>query len=94
MTANRADAEPTTPEPVLLARLRAHFDNAPALLPVVEQEFAIYERPNLHLTVEEVLAEPGRHANLIGVLVLEEYQKPGWPCSPVRRQRSTSRRAQ
>jgi hypothetical protein len=71
-----ADALANTSEPVLLARLRAHFDNDPALLPVVEQEFALYERPNLHLTVEELLAEPGRQASLTGILVLEQYQEP------------------
>src|SRR5262245_28823528 len=75
MTAATAE-DSKTAEPVLLTRLRAHFDCDPALLPVVEQDFAIYERPNLHLTVEEVLAEPGRRTDLIGILVLDEYQEP------------------
>src|SRR5262245_60676090 len=68
MTAVHANDVSTADEPVFLARLRAHFRSDPALLPVVEQDFAIYERPNLHLTVEEALAEPGRQSDLIGVL--------------------------
>ena len=75
MTAVPADAGSTAAEPVLLARLRAHFDADPASLPVVEQDFAVYDRPNLHLTVEELLAQPGRQTELIGVLVLEQYQE-------------------
>src|SRR5436190_15210748 len=75
MTAVPADAVSTAAEPTLLTRLRAHFDSDPASLPVVEQDFAIYDRPNLHLTVEELLAQPGRQTELIGVLVLEQYQE-------------------
>ena len=44
----------------LLKRLRRHFGREPAELPVVEQSFAYYERPNLHLALEELLREPGR----------------------------------
>jgi hypothetical protein len=62
-------------EPTLLRRLRRHFDGDPAELPVVEQEFAVYERPNLHLALEETLAEPRRRAEQIGVLVLEQYRE-------------------
>lgn len=68
-------AESTAAEPVLLTRLRAHFDCDPSSLPVVEQDFAIYDRPNLHLTVEELLAQPGRQTELIGVLVLQQYNE-------------------
>jgi hypothetical protein len=32
-------------EPVLLRRLRDHFGGDPADLPVIEQNFAAYERP-------------------------------------------------
>jgi hypothetical protein len=56
MSAIRADAISNSAEPGFLTRLRAHFDTDPAALPVVEQDFAIYDRPNLHLTVEELLA--------------------------------------
>jgi hypothetical protein len=60
-------------EPALLRRLRSHFGGDPSTLPVVEQTFAGYERANLHLALVEMLAEPQRRANLVGVLVLEEY---------------------
>jgi hypothetical protein len=56
-----------------LRRLRDHFGGDPATLPVVEQHFALYERANLHLAMEEVLAEPKRHSELVGVVALEEY---------------------
>jgi hypothetical protein len=39
----------------------------------VEQHFDFYERPNLHLAVEELLEKPQSKAELIGVVVPEEY---------------------
>jgi cell division protease FtsH len=62
------------PEPILLKRLRAHFGQEPGRLPVLEQQFAPYERPNLHLALEEMLREPQRQAELLGVLSLEPYR--------------------
>jgi len=62
------------PEPGLLKRLRRHLRADPAKLPVVEQHFEFYERPNLHLAVEELLEGPQSRAELIGVVVPEEYQ--------------------
>jgi hypothetical protein len=61
-------------EPRLLRQLRRHFGTDPAELPIVEQEFAVYERPNVHLALEAMLAEPGRRAEQIGVLVLDQYR--------------------
>ncbi len=63
-------------DPVLLRYLRKHFDAEPADLPVVEQHFGVHERPNLHLALEEMLQSPGRQAQLVGVLPLEEYSSP------------------
>lgn len=63
----------TSDEPVLLGRLRSHFDGDPSTLPVIEQEFASYERANVQLAIEEMLREPRRHSDLLGVIVLEEY---------------------
>jgi len=60
-------------EPGLLKRLRAHFRADPAKLPVVEQNFAFYERPNLHLAIEELFNPPEWNAKLIGIVVPEEY---------------------
>jgi hypothetical protein len=62
--------------PVLLRRLRKHFDAEPADLSVVEQHFGLHDRPNLHLAIEEVLGEPGRSAELVGVLASDEYCSP------------------
>jgi hypothetical protein len=63
-----------TAEPELFARLRTHFGTEPSRLPVVEQGFQFYHRPNLHLAIQELLAESGRDATLIGVIVAQEYQ--------------------
>jgi hypothetical protein len=61
-------------EPGLLKRLRSHFGGDPSGLPVLEQHFQFYERPNLHLAVEEVLQGSGRRAELIGLVISEEYR--------------------
>jgi cell division protease FtsH len=53
----------------LLRRLRKHFGADPAALPVLEHTVAEYERPNLHLAVEELVAE----ADLFGIVVPEDY---------------------
>lgn len=58
--------------PVLLRQLREHFKGNPAKLPVIEQQFAPYERPNLHLAVEELLNEPARQTGLVGIVVDED----------------------
>jgi hypothetical protein len=62
--------------PLLLRRLRKHFDAEPADLPVVEQHFDLHDRPNLHLAIEEMLGDRGRPAELVGVLALAEYHNP------------------
>jgi hypothetical protein len=56
-----------------LKRLRNWFDCDPAELPVIEQNFATYERPNLHLAIEELMQEPGREGQLLGIVVPDEY---------------------
>jgi hypothetical protein len=62
--------------PVLLRRLRKHLDLEPDNLPVIEQSFAQYERPNLHLAVEEMLGGSDRSADLVGVLAADEHRSP------------------
>ncbi len=57
----------------LLRRLRKHLGADPAMLPVLEQTFALYERPNLHLAVDEVLDALKSRAELIGVVTLRDY---------------------
>src|SRR5262245_3795895 len=63
-------------EPSLLKRLRTHFGTDPADLPVVEQRFDLYDRPNLHLAIQELLEEPGRKAELIGIVMGDDYRTP------------------
>jgi cell division protease FtsH len=62
--------------PVLLRRLRKHFGTEPAELPVVEQQFGVHERPNLHLAIEELLSAHGRESELVGILAHEEHHSP------------------
>ncbi|MBW3596770.1 MAG: ATP-binding protein, partial [Planctomycetes bacterium] len=45
-------------------------------LPVVHQEFAAYERANLHLALEELLSEEGRETELLGIVARHEYERP------------------
>jgi SpoVK/Ycf46/Vps4 family AAA+-type ATPase len=59
--------------PALLTRLRQHFGREPAALPVIGQHFEAYQRPNLHLALQEVLGGEGMHADLVGVTTLERY---------------------
>ncbi|MCI0637964.1 MAG: AAA family ATPase [Gemmataceae bacterium] len=62
--------------PVLLRRLHKHFSADPAALPVVEQQFGLHDRPNLHLALEEMLGAAKRHAVLVGVLAHSEHESP------------------
>jgi hypothetical protein len=62
--------------PVVLSKLRKHFNGDPADFPVVEQQFDLHDRPNLHLAIEELLAGPDRSAKLLGVLSGDEYRSP------------------
>jgi len=54
--------------PALLRRLQEHFGGDPARLPVVEQHFATYERPNLQLALDELLTGPERKMELLGIV--------------------------
>lgn len=60
-------AAPPAPTPALFDRLQRHFGTDPARLPVIEQKFQTYERANLHLTIEELLA--GAAPELVGVVL-------------------------
>jgi cell division protease FtsH len=70
--AESASSEPIAC-PALLEGLRAHFGQEPSRLPVLEQQFAGYERPNLHLALQEMLAEPKRSGELLGIVTVEEH---------------------
>jgi cell division protease FtsH len=75
--------EPTVPGPETLPslhqHLRDHFGGAPSRLPVVEQSFDDYHRPNLHLAVTDLLAGPDAAAQLLGVVVDEDYREVSLP---------------
>jgi hypothetical protein len=79
---------PPAAEPSLFTALRDHFGADPSKLPVVEQTFQFYHRPNLHLAVQELLAEPGRDPKLLGVIVPEEFR--GVTLAKLTRPRSAS----
>jgi cell division protease FtsH len=57
-----------------LKRLTRHLGTDPARLVVVEQTFAPYQRPNLHLAFAKLLAGKGVAHELEGVLLDQDYQ--------------------
>ena len=59
--------------PNLFLRLESHFCADPADLPVLEQNYAFYERPNLHLAIEELAEAADAPPDLTGIVVSEEY---------------------
>ncbi|HYT94923.1 MAG TPA: hypothetical protein VEL76_39770, partial [Gemmataceae bacterium] len=52
----------------LLWRLRRHLNADPGKLAVLEQPFASYERPNLHLAVQEIMKDLPQPPEQLGVL--------------------------
>src|SRR5262249_32791538 len=59
----------------LLHRLRDHFGQEPATLPVIQQDFAIYERANLQLAVQEIVEKPDSRSELVGIVVGDDYHE-------------------
>ena len=58
----------------LHAALQQHFGVEPHTLSVIRERFDDYERANMHLALQEVLAEAKpAHSQLMGVIVPEEY---------------------
>jgi hypothetical protein len=57
----------------LVWRLRSHLKADPGKLAVVEQNFDIYERPNLHLALGELIREMRHKPAQMGVLTQHEY---------------------
>jgi cell division protease FtsH len=60
----------------LLTRLRRHLKRDPAELPVLEQRFDNYERPNLHLAIEELSQELARKPELAGLVTRYDHESP------------------
>lgn len=52
----------------LFRRLTDHFHGDPARLPVVQQIFELYERPNLHLAIEEAFRDSDCQSELLGLI--------------------------
>src|SRR5262245_36984807 len=57
----------------LVWRLRRHLKVDPGKLPVLEQVFETYERPNLHLALKEMIREMPHMPDQMGVLRQHEY---------------------
>jgi cell division protease FtsH len=66
-----APAQSPVPMSALFERLCKHFGTDPAKLPVIEQKFQTYERANLHVTINELLA--GTSPELVGVVLPHDH---------------------
>lgn len=64
--------------PEMLALLRSHFGTDPSSLPVVEQDFAGYNRANLHLSIADLLP-PGEDYQLLEIVPRHEYESINLP---------------
>jgi hypothetical protein len=60
-------------EPVILRRLREHFGQDPTTLPIVAEKFENYDHANLHVAIEDFLAQPGRSADMMGIIQEQRY---------------------
>jgi cell division protease FtsH len=71
----KATARKKAAEPTLYARLRDHFGRPPVDLPVLQQRFANYERPNLQLALDEMLPVDKLKPVSLGV-VSRDWEEP------------------
>ena len=55
-------------EPYFHGRLSEHFGVSPGSLPIVGEQFAPHDHPNLQLALDDYLAEAGRTFELLGVM--------------------------
>src|SRR5205823_320530 len=60
-------------EPVFLRRLRDHFGKDPTTMPIVAEKFENYEHVNIHVAIEDFLAQPGRSAEIVGIIQEQRY---------------------
>lgn len=60
-------------KPLLFSRLHGHFGADPAELSVLEQNYAFYERANLHLAVDDISESADSPPTLTGIVVTEDY---------------------
>jgi hypothetical protein len=60
-------------EPEFLRRLRDHFGRDPTTLPIVAEKFEKYEHANVHVAIEDFLAQPSRSAEILGIIRQQQY---------------------
>ena len=72
-SANMANKKRPVRRTGLYWRLHKHLAQYPGKLAVFEQTFEAYERPNLHLAIEELLQELKEKVERLGVLTQHEY---------------------
>jgi hypothetical protein len=60
-------------EPSLLQQLSQHFGGPLVSLPVLQRNFEVYERPNVHLAIEQLARESAPGFRLIGIVSGEDY---------------------
>jgi len=70
-------AQGSTEEPVFVRRLRTHFGREPNTLPVVSESFETYEHPNLQTAIDEYLSQPGRSAEIVGIISPNKFMGLG-----------------
>src|SRR5262245_3528876 len=58
----------------VVRKLTRHLGTDPAALPVLQQEFATYDRPNLHLAIEEMLRPARGQIELFGLVRSHDYE--------------------
>jgi AAA+ superfamily predicted ATPase len=54
----------------------SHLGQDPGALQVVSSEFEFYERPNLHLAIESILAKAQRRASITGIVAHYDHERP------------------
>lgn len=64
---DQAVAHAPVPEPFFRARLTNHFGVPPTNLPIVVEQFAPHDHPNLQLALDDYLADARRRHELLGV---------------------------
>lgn len=67
------NAQAPVEEPLLLRRLRDHFEGELSKYPVVAEEFKVSDHPNLHLAIERSLSGGSRSAERMGVITDTPY---------------------
>jgi hypothetical protein len=62
------------PRTYFFRRLRKHFGVDPGKLVLVTQKYQTYDRPNIHLALDQLLASDGIGAELEGIILVDSYE--------------------